>query len=168
MRKVFTWLLLFSITSCPVLASNVPNSPLVLPEKEIYSNETLPKKMPSLKVKDLERVAGRKLTIKEKISFLILKKKTRNQDAAPRSRGKTALIFGIAGAALLIIGFFAPYAILGSLVASIVAIVLGSSAAKKDPNDRKAHSAKLLGWITLGIIIVLMALALALYSPAFY
>jgi hypothetical protein len=166
MRKVLAFVFLFSITFFPALAANNSNSPLVLPIKEKYSSKTSPKKMALLKVRDLERLAGRKLTIKEKIGFLILKKKTRNQEAAPKSKGKTALIFGIAGIALFIIGIFAPFVIIGSLIAAIVAVVLGSSAAKKDPKDRKAHSAKLLGWITLGLIALLMVLVVV-YVAAF-
>lgn len=148
----------FCFIVCPARSSTTPISP-ISPVKKTYSDDVLLKKISSLKVKDLEKLAGRKFTLKEKIALLILKKKLKHQDDANSSQGKTALTVGIVGAGLLIIGLFVPYVILGSLVAAIVAIVMGSSAAKKDQNDRKAHSAKLLGWITLGLIAFLILLA---------
>src|SRR5258705_5571 len=51
------------------------------------------------------------------------------------------------------------YEILGALVAAIFAIVMGSMASKQDRSDKKAHAAKLLGWITLGLIALLLILA---------
>jgi len=164
MRKALAWLFLFCLVSYPAISSNVPNSQLSLPLKEIHSNEVLPKKILSLKVRDLERLAGRKFTIKEKIAFLILKKKLKHQENTSNSEGKTAFSFGIAAVALLLLGLFVPYVILGSLIAAIVAIVMGSSAVKKDPNDRKAHSAKLLGWITLGLIALLIIVVAAVVA----
>jgi len=166
MRKLLAFVVLFSITFFPAVAANVSNSPLVLPIKEKYSSQTSPKKMALLKVRDMEKLAGRKFTMKEKIAFLILKKKTRNQESEPKSNGKTGLIFGIVGIGLFIAGLFVPPLLIGSLIAAIVAVVVGSSAAKKDPKDRKAHSAKLLGWITLGLIALLMVLAIV-YVAAF-
>ena len=166
MRKLLAFVVLFSIAFFPAVAANVSTSPLVLPITEKYSSQTSPKKMAFLKVRDLEKFAGRKFNIKEKIAYLILKKNTRNQEAEPKSKGKTALIFGIVGIGLFIAGLFATPLLLGSLIAAIVAVVLGSSAAKKDPKDRKAHSAKLLGWITLGLIALLMLLAVV-YVAAF-
>ena len=165
MRKVLAFVCLFSITFLPALASNGSNFPLAFPINEKYSSQTSAKKMSLLKVRDLEKLAGRKFTIREKIAFLILKKKTRNQEAAPKSKGKTALIYGIVGIALFIFGMFAPFLLIGSLIAAIVAVVLGSSAAKIDPNDRKAHSAKLLGWITLGLLALVLAL-LVVYAAS--
>jgi hypothetical protein len=167
MRKVFALLCLFCAIACPAMSSSVPISQLNISIQKTHSDEILPKKISSLKVKDLEKLAGRKLALKEKLAFLILKKKLKHQEDKSNSEGKTALSFGIAAIAFLVLGLFVPYVILGSLVASIVAIVMGSSAARKNPDDRKAHSAKLLGWITLGLIallILLIALVIAAWA----
>jgi hypothetical protein len=167
MRKVFALLCLFSVIAHPAISSNAPISHLSISIQKTHSGEVLPNKISSLKVRDLEKQAGRKLTLKEKIAFLILKKKLKRQEDTGSREGKTAFSFGLAAVAFLILGLFVPYVILGALVASIVAIVMGSSAARKNPNDRKAHSAKLLGWITLGLIallILLIALVIAAWA----
>lgn len=116
------------------------------------------KEFTSLKVRDLEKFIGRKLTTKERISFLVLKHNA-TKKAKGSNKGSTALAFGISGAALLILGLFVPYVILGALAAAIVAVVLGSVAKKQDPSDSKARAAALLGWITLGAIALLVIVA---------
>ena len=166
MRRIVTLLAFFCLIASPAISSSTPISP-ISPIKKTYSDEVLLKKISSLKLKEVEKLVGRKLTLKEKIALLIIKKKLKHQKDASSSEGKTAFSFGIAGLAFLILGLFVPYVILGALVAAIVAIVMGSSAAKKDPNDRKAHSAKLLGWITLGLIallLIIVAIALSAWA----
>lgn len=146
-------------------------------------------KLASLTVRDAQKLAGRKFTLKEKLSFWFLKqqikqgqkkgfsntliykalqKKTakksgpyKKEDAG--SKGQTALIFGIGALALLVIGLFVPYVIIASLVSSILAIVIGTIAKKQNSSDSKASAGKLLGWITLGLIVLLIiAAAIAL------
>jgi len=106
----------------------------------------------------VEKLIGRKLNIKERISFLILKHNA-TKKAKGSNKGSTALAFGISGVALLILGLFLYPLILGALVAAIVAVVLGSAAKKQNPSDKKAYTAVLLGWITLGGIALLAILA---------
>jgi len=121
------------------------------------------KKMLSLKARDIEKLTGEKLTIKEKIGLWVLKKKIKRHTKENKDQGQAALVFGIAGAVLLVLGLFVPYVILGSLVAAILAIVLGSVARKKDPSDKKAFAGKLLGWLTLGLIaLLILAVAIAI------
>lgn len=115
------------------------------------------KEIATLKIKDIQKLAGRKLTLKEKIGFVILKHKIKRQSKSSQKQGETALIFGIAGLGLFVIGLFVPILLLGSLIAAIVAVVTGSVA--KDPSNRKARAAKLLGWITLGLLALLLLLA---------
>ena len=88
----------------------------------------------------------------------------RPQLVAAVSKGETALIFGIGSLALLSLSFLFPYAIFGAIVAAIVAIIAGGAARKKDPSDKKAKTAKLLGWITLGLIAALVIIAVATLS----
>ena len=168
MRTALAFLFVFCLFACPAISSTVPGSQSGIPIEKKNPNEITPRNISSLKVKDLEKIAGRKFTLKEKIAFLILKKKMKNQEDSSRE-GKTAFSFGIAAVAFLILGLFIPYVILGSLIASIVAVVMGSSALKKNPNDRKAYLAKLLGWITLGVFaLLLIIVAIALSSSSWW
>jgi hypothetical protein len=72
---------------------------------------------------------GRKLTFKEKISFLVLKHTSGKETQS--KKGNTALIFAVVGVGLFIIGLFVPFVILGSIAGAIVAIILGSNAKKQ-------------------------------------
>ncbi|PWT91402.1 MAG: hypothetical protein C5B54_05385 [Acidobacteria bacterium] len=105
---------------------------------------------------------GRRLSFKEKVGILILRPKLRHAIKESKNPGNTALIFGVIGAAALVIGIFVGPVLILSLVAAILAVVLGSSAKKKNPSDSKARAATILGWITLGLIAVLF-LAAAIY-----
>jgi hypothetical protein len=132
-------------------------STTIHPSLEAYQKFT------SLKIKDVQKLIGRKLTIKEKISFLIIKHALKKK-AAESKQGQTALGFGIAGAVMLILGLFIPYVIIGALIAGILAVVLGSVAKKQDRSDKKAYAATLLGWITLGAIALILILAIIIVS----
>ncbi len=122
------------------------------------------KNIATMKLKEFQKLVGRKLTLKEKISFFVLKHKMKHQQQDADQQGQTAFILGLVGLGLLVIGLFVPYVILGSLVAAILAIVLGSTATKKDGDNKKARAGKLLGWITLGIITLLLILAAILIA----
>ncbi len=162
MRLRIIWSILFCMflsIAAPVNSATIPSSTSkIIPVGDIY------KKIASLKIKDIQKLTGRKLTIKEKISFLILKHKLKQQADDKKSKGQTAFIFGIVGLGLLLVGLFVPYVILGALVSAILAIVVGSVAKKQDPSDKKAHAGKLLGWITLGLIAFLLILVVALFA----
>jgi len=121
-------------------------------------------KLASLKTKEIQKIIGRKLTFKEKISLLVLKHTFKKE--AQTKKGNTALIFGIVGVGLLLIGLFVPFVILGAIAAAIVAIVLGSSAKRLDPSDGKAQAGVLLGWITLGAIALLLIIATIVIASA--
>lgn len=127
---------------------------------------TLYARLLSLKVKDVQRITGHKLSLKEKIGFGIMKHRLKKSGEGS-SKGQSALLFGIAALALLVAGLFIPYVILGSVVCSIVAIVLGTVAKKQDPDDRKAAAGKLLGWLTLGVTLVLFTLAALVIASIF-
>jgi hypothetical protein len=157
MKRVFTWLLFFCIGSGPAISSTIPSSDLIIPVDKKIPNEVLLKKISSLKIKDLQRLTGRKFSLKEKIGFLLLKKRLKQKLHKASGEGKTAFILGITGLALLVVGIFVPVVLLGSLVTSIIAIVMGTNA---DPSDSYGRSGKLLGWITLGLLGILLILAL--------
>jgi FtsH-binding integral membrane protein len=131
-----------------------PAASKIIPPGDIY------KKIGSLKLKEFQKLAGRKLTIREKIGFLILKHKINHPRKTDTSKGQTALVFGIVALGLFVLGLFVPYVIIASLISSIVAIVSGSVALRNNRNDKKAFAGKLLGWITFGLIALLLVLAI--------
>jgi MFS family permease len=158
MKRLLTWFVLIFFSS-PLMSAPVHSTAIIAPIEKPIPNEALLKKIASLKIKDLQKLTGRKFSLKKKIAFLVLKNKLKHKSSDDKSPGQTALVFGIAALALLIIGLFVPYVILGSIVSSILAIVVGTSAYKKDHSDRKAQAGKILGWISLGLAAILIILA---------
>jgi hypothetical protein len=137
-----------------VFSSTSPlDSANAMPAPDFY------KKFSSMKVRDIEKLTGKKMKLRDKIAFGVWKHKMKKKEEGS-SRGKTSLIFGITGIILVVAGLFIPYVILAALAASIIAIVMGSDAIRKNPDDRKASTGKLLGWITLGLICLLLILVL--------
>src|SRR5213083_2990014 len=67
----------------------------------IYPPEEAYKKLTSLKMKEVQKLIGRKLTFKEKISLLVLKHVSNKREQS--KKGSTALGFGIAALALLLL-----------------------------------------------------------------
>jgi hypothetical protein len=123
----------------------------------------------TLKIRDIEKIAGRKLTWKEKVVIKVyqwkLKKELRNKKAGDRksSPGSTAMTFGIIG----LVSLFIPIPVIGglaSIICIILALVLGYQARKKDPADKKAKTAIILGWIGVGVIVLAIVLLIALLS----
>ena len=102
---------------------------------------------------------GRKLSLKEKITVIILRTKLKHAQKENKQPGNLALIFGISAAATFLLGLLVPPVLLVSIAAAIVAVVLGSNAKKKNPSDGKARAAVLLGWITLGLLALLALIA---------
>ncbi len=137
------------------------------PREPIKSPRELMQMLASLKIKDFQKFTGKKLTLKQKISFLLVKQKLKRKVSIENDPGQLSLMFGIAGAALFIAGMFVPYVMIGALVAAIVAVVTGSTVKRKDPDNRKAHAGKLLGWITLALIALTAILAALILSIAF-
>jgi hypothetical protein len=160
---------LFSVN--PVRAATTPTDPVSKPVTVMLE------KIANLKLKDFKKFTGRKLTLKESIGFILLKRQIkRNPEQVSRyflkqvvkkagknadnsSKGQTAFIFGLVGAGLLILGLFVPYIILAALAAAILAIVLGYIAKKENPGDKKAGAATLLGWITIGLFLAILLIA---------
>lgn len=140
-------------------------------KKEIFpiKDKEFEKKISSLKIKVIEKDAGKKFTLKEKISIklfqLQLKKElNRNTNDEPSKKGKTSKILGIIGLVLL----FVPYATLAALPLSIIAIVMGTNAAKENPKDKNARTGKILGWITLGLFTLFLIVAIIILASGFF
>lgn len=138
----------FLSTATPVSSTTLPSSTSkIIPVGDIY------KKIADLKVKDIQKLIGRKLTLKEKISFFILKQKLRHQPKESVNAGDVSLILGIAGLVFLALYFLVGfYFMIPAVASAIVAIVTGHRTRKKDPTNKNAKIGKLLGWITVGLI----------------
>jgi hypothetical protein len=154
---------IFIICGFIALPSTLRSATLPQPvNTTIYPPEEAYKKLTSLKIKEVQKLIGRKLTFKEKISFLIIKHASKKETKS--DKGSTALGFGIAAVATLAIGLFVPYVILIAPIAAILAIVLGDKAKKQDPSNKKAHTAVTLGWVTLGAFALIVIAAVILVS----
>lgn len=180
MRKTLLFFIFFGFVQfgpSSVQAATTPTDPVAKPVTEMLE------KIANLKLKDLRKITGRKLTLKESIGFLLLKRQIkRNPDQVSRyfmkqvvrkgkdaeggSKGQTAFIFGLVGAGLLILGFFVPYIIIAAIAAAILAIVLGYIAKKENPGDKKAGAATLLGWITIGLFLAILIVAVIALSSS--
>lgn len=155
--RVIIFCSLLSIATPAASSTIPPSASKTIPGGDIY------KKIASLKVKDIQKLIGRKLTWKERIVCGLLKHKLkhRGRPADDLNKGETALIFGIGSLVLLLISFLLYPFFFGALGSAILAIVVGSSVLKKDRSDKDAKTGKLLGWITLGLITALILVAVA-------
>lgn len=127
-----------------------------------------------MKVKDIEKLSGRKLTLKEKIAFLILKLKLKkNKDffnpENSSSAGNTALILGILA---LIFALIPWYTLILAIPLGILAITKGSKARRAGGADaRKGNAGKILGFIALGILLfwlLLLLVIVIIFSSIFW
>lgn len=159
MRKVIVFLavLIFYLPSLPVKAMSIPvsaNGPV--------TPASLMKKISTYKERDLRKTLGRKLTLKEKVAFYLLKKKAKKMHREEGKPGENAYVAGLIAIGLLVTGLLFPPLLIGSLIAGIVAVASGSKSLKLDPGNKKAKTGKLLGWITIaaiiGLVIALMIL----------
>lgn len=136
----------------PVLATNIePSNP--------------PFNIITAKVKDVEKLLGRKMKLKEKIGFKILQHKLKKESHRKKGesgseKGKLAMILGIIGIACLLI----PYAVIASIPLAILAIIFGNQAKKQNPNDGQAKAGVILGWVTLGLVTLAIILVVAILA----
>lgn len=137
-------------------------------------------KLATLTLKEAQQLAGRKFTLKEKLGFWFLKKQAqraqkkglektllykalhpkKSRAGDEGSQANASMTFGIAAMVLLILGLFIPYVIFVSPIAAIFAIVLGTIGQKKDAKDSRAKLGKLFGWISLGLFVLILIIAL--------
>jgi hypothetical protein len=115
-----------------------------------------------IKIKDIEKITGKKLTLFQKIKFKILQKTLGKWDGGEmtekqKKKAKLSLIFGLGSIVLLLISMLPFVAILGllSIPAAITAIVLGAQSLKGNSN-----SEGIIGVVTGGITLALIMLAL--------
>jgi hypothetical protein len=112
-----------------------------------------------LTIKNVEKLLGRKMKLKEKIAFKVyqwkLKQNFITKDKAHPNRGKTAMILGI----IAIGSLFIPYVNIISIPCTVLALVFGYQAKRADPEDRQARTAITLGWITVGLYVLALIIA---------
>ena len=117
-----------------------------------------------MKVKDIEKITGKKLDLKERIAFKVFQWKLKNKFAHEKDdktdKGKTAMILGIIG----ISSFWIPYVDIASIPCTVLALVFGYQAKKINPDDSKAKTAIVLGWITVGLYVLITALVIAILA----
>lgn len=142
----------------------------VLPATLTSSVNTLQKdpipidKLAKMKIKEAEKILGRKFTLKEKLAFKIaqlkMKKELKAKAAGKSSKGQTAFILSLIGLCLLLV----PYASIASLPLAIIGLVMGAQAKKENPDDRKAQTAIILSIVTLGLIVLAVLLVIAILA----
>jgi hypothetical protein len=115
-------------------------------------------------------MAGRKLKLKEKLAIKVYQWKLKKGFTIPRKeetkdkKGNTAMILGIVAIACLVI----PYLVIASIPCAILAIVFGNQARKENPNDSRAKAGVILGWVTLGLILLALAIVVVVLSSWTY
>jgi len=121
-------------------------------------------RLAKMKIKEAEKILGRKFTFKEKIAFKFaqfkIKKGIKLKAEGKSSKGQTAFVLSLIGLCLLLV----PYASIASLPLAIIGLVMGSSAKKENPDDRKAQTAIILSLITLGLIVLAVLLVVAILA----
>jgi len=143
---------------------------IILPTnlQAIHSTPKPPTK--TLEKKEVEKHLGRKLSLKEKIAFFVLKKKSKkyeqNTSSQPISSAKAALILGSSSLITGLLIRALPYAIIGwlSILSGLAAIVLGIISLVKigKLSDKKGQGRGLailgmiLGFITTGFLLLLI------------
>jgi hypothetical protein len=139
----------FIICGFMALPSTVLSTTLPEPRSTtIYPAEDVYKKPASLMIKEVQKLIGRKLTLKEKISFLVLKHTYRKP--AQTKKGNTAFIFGLVGLGLLMIGLFVSICNSRFDCRSYCRYYFRIKRKRLNPSDGKARAAVLMGWITIG------------------
>lgn len=118
----------------------------------------------SLSMKEVQKLAGRKLTLKEKIAVKLYQWKLKKQLRHPgkeekKSMGTTALIFSIIGLACLFLTFIPVVGFVGSVVFTILGLVKGNKAKKDNPEDGNAKAAVVISWVTIGLFAVGLIIA---------
>ena len=166
MRKFIPCILVLIIFS----SFSVNHTAVVLPPDNIGSVIEPPKATPpfariaSMKTNEAEKILGRKMTLKEKLSFKItqykIKKTLKEKEKGKASKGQTAFILSLISLCIL----FIPYLAIASIPLAIVGIVMGAQAKKENPNDKKANTAIILGIITLGLVVLAIILVIAILA----
>ena len=166
MRKYYLLIVVLFVLSFFSIQSNATVVPATLTSSvSTFQKDPVPvDRLAKMKIKEAEKILGRKFTIKEKIAFkfaqLKLKKELKAKAEGKSSKGQTAFVLSLIGLCLLIV----PYAALASLPLAIIGLVMGSQAKRENPDDGKARTAIILSLVTLGLIALAILLVVALIA----
>jgi len=166
MRKIYLLILVLFVFSSLSIQSNATTLPATLTSSvSTVQKDPVPiERLAKMKIKEAEKLLGRKFTLKEKIAFKIaqlkLKKGLKANAEGKSSKGQTAFILSLIGLCLLIV----PYAGIASLPLAIIGLVMGSQAKKENPDDSKAKTAIILSLVTLGLIVLAVLLVVAILA----
>lgn len=159
--SLFIFLLFaFSITS---LSAATPASPKTVTGFAVKDPVIPYSYFRSMKIKEAEKLLGRKMKLKEKLAFKAyqwsLKKGFYPVKPSDQSKkGNTAMILGI----VAIVSLFVPFLGVAAIPSAILAIIFGNQAKKINPNDGQAKTGVILGWITIGLIALAILLLASL------
>ncbi len=128
----------------------------------LLSNGTLPTDFPPL-----NKIVNQPVSTynwKERIvSRLIIKKFNKRiagkVQVKTRDKGNTALILSL----IALIGMIIPVFNLLSLPLAIIALVMGYRELKRNPGNKKAKTSTIIGWITIGLWMLVIAIVLSVY-----
>lgn len=108
------------------------------------------KKPSSSKISTVKRISSRiQLKFQQWVyKHLIPKQKSKD---GTKDKGQTAFILSLIGIISLVI----PFVSILSLPLAIIGLIMGYNAKRDDPTNKKAKTAIILGWITIGILLLL-------------
>jgi hypothetical protein len=166
MRKIYLLILVLFIFSSFSFQASANTLPATLTSSvSTTQKDPVPlDRIATMKIKEAEKILGRKFTLKEKIAFKItqlkLKKGLKAKAEGKSSKGQTAFILSLIGICLLLV----PYLSIASLPLAIIGLVMGSQAKKENPNDSKAKTAIILSLVTLGLLVLAILLVIAILA----
>ena len=155
MRKLLLYFLFLSAVlfyTQSVTAGKLLNPTLLSADSSAVHNSVASYNPLLLKVKDIEKLTGKKFTLKEKLAIKVYKSKLKNEKRKAEKgqyskRTKTAFILSILSLATIIIF---PV----SVILAIISIVLASKSIHEKYDDKKARTAMTLSFLALGLVVV--------------
>jgi hypothetical protein len=119
----------------------------IIPDGQLVSSY---KKPSSSKISTVKRISSRiQLKVQQWLyKHLLPKQKTKD---GTKDKGQTAFILSLIGIISLVI----PFVSIFSLPLAIIGLIMGYNAKRDDPSNKKAKTAILLGWITIGLLLLL-------------
>jgi hypothetical protein len=121
-----------------------------------------------LSIKDIQKLSGRKLTFKEKVSLKLYRSNkgffNRFADSTDQKKlerkASWSKWLGIGS----LIGLFIPFVNFFALPAAIIAIVFGKATQNKVKNNRDSRQGITFGIITIGLLLLLFTFVLLILS----
>jgi hypothetical protein len=126
----------------------------------------------NLKIKEIEKLMGRKLKLKEKIGLKIYQWKAKKEAShkkidVEKDKGKNSRMLGIFALGALLLSPFLIFTWMAAIPLAIIAIITGNKALKEDKNDKAAKTGVILGWITLGLMVIGTIFIIAVLAAIF-